>query len=78
MGKHEQEFPTASERRFVLADKLASKANHRVETNHKVETIESSAFGAPIPIQRKAAADTEVANSADLQDSIKSILADFK
>jgi hypothetical protein len=72
MGKHQQKFPTSSERRFMLADKLLPKAAH------KVDIIESSAFGAPIPILRKSATDRQEPNKGDLRESIKSILADVK
>lgn len=72
MGHHSKNLSPNTKRRFVLADKLKPKADHEVVQN------ESHAFGGPTPVQRKVVQTKAEAPSADLQDSIKSILSKFE
>ncbi len=71
MGHHSKYLTSTSERRFVLADKFAPKAER------DLVAAESSAFGAPTPIHRKVVSKPET-QQGELQDSIKSILAKFE
>ncbi len=80
MGQFQKNITGAPTRRFVLADKFTPKAIHSVDVS---ETI---AFGDVTPPQRSqecandAAAETapDTAPDGELQNSIKSILAQYK
>ena len=72
MGHIQSQKRETTARRYVLADKFAPKASHLVDA------AESRAFGKETPIVRKAGSQSAAQPDGELQDSIKSILANIK
>lgn len=72
MGHHSKNISGSAKRKFVLADKIALKADHVVDQD------ESTAYGSGTPVTRKSGRVEQDAPQEDLQDSIKSILAKFE